>query len=342
VKDAPITYVVVRDMDQLENGERLRRLEVTGRPADDRRHTHRFDYRMVEGALMRSMMGPAHVTPLTLESMESDFIVENTGGKFATWLEHPGVRAAGICPVEGLLADRSSVVFQEILGDDSERVVAGTLARASAMRVVDGVPYKPAPPPCWAVGYLHDGSIANRLVIPDYDLPELGGDGSRRIRSACDFHPLAPFELGDGRAVRGEEFAALDDPHRVADVTALVGPTYGDSLRRDRHVLALLKKRFDTGFAGVMYDGIPRRLRAVIAALPVRLDDFHDGAVDIDAARELLETPGANLGDLDQVFTLDECGFLRVAARYVPLSLEGGRRNDREIADDPGLGARAR
>jgi hypothetical protein len=170
--DAPLVATVTRDAAEGDAKAYVKRHGLHFQaPVPDQV----FEYRLVEGRLMRRMVGPDCVTPLRLEHLPDCLD--------AAWRDHPAPLPTGSNGI-GETVDRETSGIKDLEQDGREDSLARFAAESSELRSVEGVLYRPCLPPAWALSavgvYLgENGKSADHVRLlasaPDYDVPPLRG-----------------------------------------------------------------------------------------------------------------------------------------------------------------------
>jgi hypothetical protein len=157
----------------------------------------RFEYRMVEGVLMRGMLGPDCHAPLTVAALDE---VSRKRDGAQGFQDHPCDVPQGHVSVYGF-ADRERIRLKDFEMDGRDEALGIFTRRMSGLREIGGVLFRPAPPPLWGVqsgggwdsGESRDIATAEvGAVVPDFDLP---ATRSRRLdkNSVAHYQPLLAF-----------------------------------------------------------------------------------------------------------------------------------------------------
>ena len=149
-----------------------------------------FDVEFVEidGVLMRPILSPDFREGMTPETIakETDSILDHPFPYDVDWY--------GLAPTTpNTMKDRSSFAFKSIEIDGRNAALVDFQAKATSLKIVDGVIYKPAPPPCWSViatGHYEGVSVS---------LPDIMHSGGALLAPNLDAQAIAE-KLGLGRS----------------------------------------------------------------------------------------------------------------------------------------------
>jgi hypothetical protein len=276
--DAPVVAKVEREIGLEEYKTHLSMRTLLAGGAFPRQP---FEYRLVQGGLMRSVLDFNGTDMMTLERFAKTRAADGQAAFFrlAKWRDHVGARAGWRAE-----SDEKTEFFQNrpeftrLESDGRDETLAETCRKASALRLVGGVLFKPAPPPAWGVTYKRGGKVVTAFV-PEYDCPALYASPTPRHGGASTtgyampiavFHariPVNEIRTAAGAAFEMDVGAQAEDRLEVADPKLYPEAALEDV--RARVTSALLAKTMNK----TAWQDVPTALRSRLASLDEALQN---------------------------------------------------------------------